>query len=101
MALSEKSPYPRSLPDLGQLVVRPLSLTRAASVVGTDLRAVRHRRRSRFRRHRPTPGAALRMLLRMLSSNDLQLHRSCLADLGTQLDIPISDIEEMTPTVVH
>ena len=41
LALSEKSPYPRSSPNLGQPVARPTFLPRTASEVGTDLRAVR------------------------------------------------------------
>ena len=48
MALSEKSPYPRSSPGLGQPVAIPAFLTRTASKVGTDLRAVRHRRHGAF-----------------------------------------------------
>ena len=59
LALSEKSPYPRSSPNLGQPVARPTFLPRTASEVGTDLRAVRHRRHWRFRRNRPTPEAHL------------------------------------------
>jgi hypothetical protein len=41
VALSEKSPYPRSSPNPGQPVARPTFLPRTASEVGTDLRAVR------------------------------------------------------------
>ncbi len=57
LALSEKSPYLRSSPGLGQLLVRSASPTRTASLVGTDLRAVRRRRHWRCRRNRPTWGA--------------------------------------------
>ena len=41
-------PYLQSLPEIGQWVVRPALFSRNASGVGTDLRAVRHRRRAAF-----------------------------------------------------
>ena len=37
-------PYPQSSPDPGPPEARPTFLPRTASEVGTDLRAVRHRR---------------------------------------------------------
>ncbi len=44
LALSETSPYPQSSLGLGQPVARSAFLPRTTSQVGTDLRAVRHRR---------------------------------------------------------
>jgi len=45
VVLLETSPYPRSLPEIGQWVVRSALFGRTASGVGTDLRAVRRRGR--------------------------------------------------------
>ena len=59
MALSETSPYPQSSPEFGQPEARSAFLPRIASEVGTDLRAVRHRRRGAFGEIALPPEASL------------------------------------------